>query len=943
MVSAQGEVELAAVEGRGDGGVFQAATRLDPGVAAARFGALGHREEEIGRLIGWLERGRSVLVVGPRGVGKSALVVAAGARCLGGLPGGIVEVTGATITLGARSSGEGESRLRGLLGAAEAAGAAIYLPDVWNLQALGLGGQGQRGVFDLLRAWMERGRARLVLEARPELVEELRRHPAFFSLFELLVVEELGAPAVLELLARVGAEQGIGLSAEALHQLLSLTRRFLPGEPQPGPARALLAAVIEERKAEGAGAVSGALIEAVFAKRSGLPAFVVSREATRRVSELRAWFEERIVGQVEAIEAIIECIALFKAGLHDPSRPIGAFLFVGPTGVGKTELARALATLLFGGPERLLRFDLSELREDPRFERWLGVTAAPDRPASLLDPLRANPFQVLLFEELDRAPAHALELLGPILDEGLIRLPGRTVVDLRSTIVICCSTVGALEGARGLGFGAGSLAELRRQRTREALEAQLRPELLSRFQQIVVFHPLSLEQLRAVARQELGRALSREAVALRDLVIEVDDGALDLAIERGQDERYGARALPRVLQRQIVLPIALTLLEKKVDPGQLLRVVAAEGKVKVRLLDTESAKEARREPEGPRSPEGRTLSREALVEAVGRLREDWAALSVAVGEEGLRVEREQLLVRRKQTDFWRAADEAARALRDLDRITTTLDRLDRLRARIDTVEEELRGADTRQRLQRVAAAHEQAEAGLQVGWRELVRMGPSGHWDAILDVRPVGPGGQAARDFLVGVYKAWAEAQGHRWEWICEPYSADEPVIAAVRGRFAHGMLRLEAGVHRHQDGGALTSARVRVIPWTDRQGDPGIGLSRALKATGAHGGRLRSRLECAGGLTLQNERSIEDNRLLAHDIGASYADGPAPTDRSVRRYDLATPLISDYLSGERSGRRDTLSPERFHGLLGRRVDCFDAGQDPDLNDATEEVTRAGL
>ena len=562
-------------------------------------------------------------------------------------------------------------------------------------------------MLDALRPHVDAGKLALVGEASPELFKLMQRVPGFVEIFEVVEVAPMLEAEVRETLVRAADRRGITLDAGSLHSLLQVTGRFSAARPQPGPALKLARELFDYRERKRAVGdlepVSPALVEKVFSITSGLPLFVVSREATLPPAEIRAWFTERIVGQRPAIEAVMETIALFKAGLHDPHKPIGTFLFVGPTGVGKTELARALATFLFGTPQRLLRFDLSELKDYNSFELFVGNPQAPEKPARLLDPVRSQPFQVVLFDELEKAHSNIWDVLLPLLDEGRLTTPWGETLSFASTILIATSNVGATEAAHTVGFGAGGAHDAREGKIRMALERQFRPEFINRFQHLTVFHPLSAAELRSIARQEVGRVLAREGIAAHHiLVVDVDDEALDAVIESGVDTRYGARSLKREVQRRIALPLAMTLMEQRVLRGSILKVQVKDGEVRVRVVETEASRAARRDAEPPRAPDGRVvtladLSRR-LDEAKGgstRSRGRWTQRGCAPPSKG------GSSARRAKTS-WKNVALADEAHHELERIEVTLDRLQRLEMRCDGFRDALGRAAGRAALEKLA-------------------------------------------------------------------------------------------------------------------------------------------------------------------------------------------------------------------------------------------------
>ena len=892
---------------------------------AARGGQLEpawHREVEVRQVIEALKRRRSVLLLGPEGVGKSA-VLREVARVLAERDThGLVQISTAAFLAGTRYLGEWQTKLAALARAAAVDEVVLAIPDVWHLPRAGVTFQSTGNVLDALRPFVESGQVPLIGEATPEHRRAMEKVPGFVDLFHVVRVEPLDEAAVDDVVKQAAERHRLPLASATRQALVGLSSRFLWRRPQPAPAMGLLHRVVDyHRQKVEIGErepVDPAFVEKVLSIYTGLPRFVVSSQVTRRAAELRAWFAERIVGQEDAIEAVVETIALFKAGLHDPSRPIGTLLFVGPTGVGKTEVARALATLLFGSAHRLLRFDLSEFKDYHAFEMLLGSATRPGQPARLVDPVRAQPFQVVLFDELDKAHPNVWDLLLPLLDEGRLTTPGGDTIDFRSTILIATSNAGSEQPEGALGFGPVDARLV--ERRRDSLERHFRPEFLNRFQHVVFFRHLSESEVRRIARVELARILARKGITGRNLVVDVDDASLDLVIDRGFDRRYGARALKREVQRQVVLPVALHLMEHEVHPGQILKVSGESGRIRVRLVETPESRDARKERE-PVKIEGKRVTQHDLSLALPVLLDRLEAIADGVDEPFLRQERERLLELRADHAFWEHEEHAARALRDLDRATVSLDRLGRLRQRLDELTAEVEAIETRQEVERAGHRLASLDDALRSAWRELVCMGAEGAWDALVEVAPLPSNGARARDLLVETYTAWARHRHMAVDWLRVPIDANQPALLAIKGHYAHGFLRLEAGLHRVREHEAFSVARVRVAPWTDRVVPVAFGAHRALKGKGAYGQKVRSRVECAGGLVLQNARTLAENRDLAMELVGSWTDAQPPVDAVVRRYDLDEPLVRDVFTGESSGRPDALAPERFHALLVRRVE----------------------
>jgi peptide chain release factor-like protein len=341
------------------------------------------------------------------------------------------------------------------------------------------------------------------------------------------------------------------------------------------------------------------------------------------------------------------------------------------------------------------------------------------------------------------------------------------------------------------------------------------------------------------------------------------------------------------------------------------------------VVETAEARAARREREPVKVAAGVRLGRAEVAEGLPRVRATIDALARDMDEPFLQRERARLLELRARKEFWNFPEDAAMAIRDLERYGAWLDRVDRLRARADDIEAALAGADLRRDLTAVAHRFVQLEEALAQARRELATMGADGVWDALVEIRPLSGAGRAARDLLVRTYLGWAEQRRMRIDWLREPAADDEPAMLAIQGHHAFGYLAAERGLHKLRDGESSSVAAVRTGAWTDRRNAARFTAHRALRGTGQYGGPLRSRLECEGGLVLQNARTLADNRELAGELVMAWSAARPAADEIIRRCDLHPFRLRDVLTDESSGRADILEPSGFHELLCRRVDLI--------------------
>jgi ATP-dependent Clp protease ATP-binding subunit ClpB len=296
---------------------------------------------------------------------------------------------------------------------------------------------------------------------------------------------------------------------------------------------------------------------------------------------------ERVVGQDEAVEAVSNALRRSRAGLADPNRPIGTFLFLGPTGVGKTELAKALAEFMFDSEQAMVRIDMSEYMEKHSVARLIGAPpgyVGYDEGGQLTEAVRRRPYAVILLDEIEKAHPDAFNVLLQIMDDGrLTDGKGRTV-DFKHAILIMTSNVGSSE------IAAEQVDERIRDRIESILTATFKPEFLNRLDETVIFHRLSREDIGRIVELQVDQLASR--VAERGIEIELTEDARTLLGNLGYDPTYGARPLKRVIQKQLIDRLAMKLLEGDFDDGQRVRVDAEDGELVFRPVPVAVASDA---------------------------------------------------------------------------------------------------------------------------------------------------------------------------------------------------------------------------------------------------------------------------------------------------------------------------------------------------------------
>ena len=333
-------------------------------------------------------------------------------------------------------------------------------------------------------------------------------------------------------------------------------------------------------------------IAKVVAGWTGIPVTRLTEDESQRLLQLEKVLHERVVGQDEAVAAVAKAIRRSRVGLKDPKRPIGSFLFLGPTGVGKTELCKTLAEAMFGDENAMIRIDMSEYMEKHTVSRLVGSPpgyVGHEEGGQLTEKVRRKPYSVVLFDEIEKAHPDVWNILLQILEDGIVTDSQGRRVDFKNTIIVMTSNVGAKNitaadtplGFDGSGEAAKRTEEERFARIKDAVMAELRqtfrPEFLNRIDEIIVFHQLTEENIRSIARRMLDTIGSR--MAAQGITLQADDDAVAALAKDGFDARYGARPLRRTLQNEVEDVVAEQMLDGQLKSGDTAHIRLKDDKV----------------------------------------------------------------------------------------------------------------------------------------------------------------------------------------------------------------------------------------------------------------------------------------------------------------------------------------------------------------------------
>ncbi len=558
---------------------------FDGGTELAKVGSAMHsreraieRETEVAALGSRLERKekRAVLLVGQSGVGKTCLLHEwLAVRSNDAKAARVWHIAPQRVISGMSYLGQWEARWLAMLRFAAAENVVLYFDDLLGLFSAGLSSGSTLNMGDMLLPWMTAHRVRVLGEITPEAWRVLReRRRAFADQFFVINVAPPPPAAtwriVSNLLRELERRFDVRYELDSIPTALALADRYFAQRAFPGR----IADVLRTLSARSVGvSLTRAAVIAEFVRRTGSAANIVDLDRPLTRSEIQSALQAHLKGQPQAISALGDVLLRAKAGLNDPDRPLATMLLLGPTGVGKTACAKALATYL-GGASALIRIDLNEYAELGDAARLVGTFAAPD--GVLTAAIRRQPNSVVLLDEIEKAAPDVFDVLLSLLDEGRLTDAHGRVAHFQQAVIVMTSNLGAREASRQLGFvnttHSGATYE-------EAARRFFRPEFFNRIDYVLPFSPLGDVELRAITEQTIAAALARSGIRTRECLIDIDPAAIDALMAIGRDAALGARALKRGIERALVQPLARALAASRFEVPTRVQLAVKHGEL----------------------------------------------------------------------------------------------------------------------------------------------------------------------------------------------------------------------------------------------------------------------------------------------------------------------------------------------------------------------------
>ncbi len=756
--------------------------------------------------------------------------------------------------------------------------------------------------------------------------------PELEKSFTVIHMDEPGLEKTLRILDFWSTDQegitGKTYTMEAVEEALHLTHRFLARARQPRKSIDLLVNVASLTPAGGTISVDSVVER--FSVTHKVPKALVDPLLPLDLEDVERRFASRILGQREAVDAVVRMIGRIKSGLTDIRRPFGVFLFAGPTGVGKTHVAQLLAEYLFGSQDRMLRLNMADFQTESSPDVLFGDPndSRPQQKRGVLTQrILGQPFAVLLLDEFEKAHEKVHDRFLQLFDEGRFINGASETISCRSMILIATTNAGAEAfQSKPLGFWPASDVESLVHEVERRLSAVFRIEFLNRFDQVVVFRPLGREQVRTIAQRELEGLRARSGLKRREIHLEVDEAVVDWLAVNGYDPLFGARFLKRMLEREVTGAVADAIVRTNLEPR---------GRVSLSIRRNRVHAEVERPVSSSAQPKPRvtlplgTTTKTRSIESLEAFREEAARLLAAARPlmqdlDAKSAEASDLLARMNYEGFWAGRGGAQELLVRYRELDVAIQVETRWAESVRALEKIAFQRETGGDLVRSVRVLESAAEALSAWKTRVETEGPGSVW-VVLEAKERPGAKDRFFEDLAGMELAWCQKAGLS-ACVIGYEEADHVLVRAcldVEGPGASALLEMEAGVHRLSRGsGPDSRVRIDVIP----QGHERAAGHQKIEPRKARKGLLGIEVRAWGRL------EIEETGLVAEFLGSDAGTLTrflADLNSSWKTRQAESPVVARLYGFEGTGGRDprtNVVVPRLKDVLRGELDPFLAG-----------------
>ncbi len=844
---------------------------------------------------------QSVLLTGESGVGKTTIQRLL-ARQLFEEKWTIFVAGHSDLLAGQTFIGQLEQRLKQLIEKLRSTKKVIWhIPNIDRLTFTGTHQHSSFSVLDAILPYIADGSLRIIADALPSAYDRLVQiQPRIPNVMTVYSVDAVSRDTTLDIVRHWLKVSHLEADEMLLPETWDLAQQYLGGRAAPGNVMDLLKSTFL-RLAGNAPAKKAVIglddVILTLSQQTGLPLDLLDAKRALDLDDLENSLSSRVIGQDEAVQCLVDRVAMIKAGISDPTRPFGVFLFAGPTGTGKTEIAKSLATWLFGSVDRLIRVDMSELQTPESMARLVGSLDNAEND-SLADQVRKQPFSVVLLDEFEKAHPNVWDLFLQVFDDARITDRRGNTTSFRHTIIIVTVNLGAtIPTGQSIGFSPGD-RQFDVDEVNRAVETAFRREFINRLDRVVVFNPLNREQMRMILQRELQQSLNRRGLKGRPWAIEWDESAITFLLEKGFTPDLGARPLRRAIEQHLLSPLAATIVRHQFPEGdQFLFISCSGNSLQVEFVDPDLEGEDEVLPAATNSSgtvsSGIDVARSILLQPTGALPELASLQSLLkeveadIGSELWRHKKRGLFTGMEQSEFW-SSPERFSVLGLLE----TIDRVEKGVERALALQTRLEGHRSKEILpRRLITILSQSVYLLSVACKDVLQDCPREAFllvEALVEGGPDRAGAVSFGHQIADMYEAWAKNRNMRLTRVSRTDIRNDIGMRAlycVSGYGAYTILARETGQHIKEHPGNTAKerkrnrVRVTVAPQPDAP--------------------LPSSISAVTGLA---EKTLAAVKAREPEIVRRYCDEPSP-------------LVRDAPGGWRTGRIDL--------VLGGNFDLF--------------------